>query len=61
MIGDFFLILLYLFLVIVFIGLFLVLIGGSLVVGIVGGIGVGVFYGFKNYFSSLAEEIRLRK
>lgn len=51
----------YITLMIFLIGLFLLLLGGSLFAGAVGGFFVGVFKGFKNYFSSLAENVKLRK
>lgn len=52
---------LYIAFIVLCIGLFLFLIQASLFVGAVGGVGVGIWNGFKNYFSSLAEEIKLRK
>ena len=51
----------YIAIVVFCIWLFFNLIWISLLVGAVGGLGVGLFYGFKNYFSSLIEEIKLRK
>lgn len=51
----------YIALMIFLIGLFLLLLRGSLFAGAVGGFFVGVFKGFKNYFSSLAENVKLRK
>lgn len=59
--GELIGIVLYIVAVVFFLGLFLNLIAGSLMVGAIGGVGVGLFYGFKNYFSSLIEEIKLRK
>ncbi len=43
------------------IGLFLFLLTGSLFVGSVGGLFLGFFKGFANYFSALGENLRLRK
>ena len=43
------------------VGIFLNLVAISLPIGIFGGIVVGFLYGIRNYFSSLMEEIRLRK
>ncbi len=59
--GELIGIVLYIAAVVFCLGLFLNLIAGSLMVGAIGGVGVGLFYGFKNYFSSLIEEIKLRK
>lgn len=59
--GEIILILLYIAAVAICLWLFLNLTAGSLMVGAIGGIVVGLFYGFKNYFSSLIEEIKLRK
>lgn len=61
LIGELLARVLYVGAVVVCIGIFLCVIAVSLVVGAVGGIGVGLFHGFANYFSALAEEIRLRK
>ena len=52
---------LYIVVVLFLLGLFLNLIGISLLIGTFGGIFVGIYKGFKNYFTSLVEEIRLRK
>ena len=54
-------IILYIAAVLFCLGLFLHLIGISLLIGTVGGVFVGIFYGCKNYFGSLIEEIKLRK
>ena len=59
--GEIIAIVLYLAAVLLCIGLFLLLIKWSMMIGAVGGVGVGIFFGFKNYFSSLIEEIKLRK
>ncbi len=52
---------LYVMLLIFCIGVFLFLLGASLFVGGVGGFFIGVFKGFKNYFSALAENLKLRR
>lgn len=54
-------IVLYIALMILCIGLFLFILWGSLVVGGIGGVFIGIFKGFKNYFSALAENLKLRK
>lgn len=59
--GEIIAIVLYIAAVIFCLWLFLSLISVSLTIGAVGGVAVGLFYGFKNYFSSLIEEIKLRK
>ena len=59
--GEIFVIVLYIALLIFCIGLFLFLLGGSLFVGAVGGFFIGIFKGFKNYFSALAENLKLRE
>lgn len=52
---------LYLALIVLCLGVFLNLVWISLAIGGAIGIVVGLIYGFGNYFSSLIEEIRLRK
>ena len=59
--GEIIAIVLYIALLVFCIGLFLFLLGGSLFVGAVGGFFIGMFMGVKNYFSALAENLKLRK
>ena len=54
-------IVLYIAALLLCIGIFLFILLGSLVVGGIGGVFIGIFKGFKNYFSALAENLKLRK
>lgn len=54
-------IVLYIIFLILCIELFLILLAGSLAVGGIGGLFIGIFRGFANYFSALFGNLRLRK
>lgn len=54
-------IVLYIAAMLLCVGLFLFILCGSLVVGGIGGVFIGIFKGFKNYFSALAENLKLRR
>lgn len=59
--GELIAIVLYISALLLCIGIFLFILWGSLVVGGIGGVFIGIFKGFKNYFSALAENLKLRK
>ena len=59
--GELIAIVLYIVALVLCIGIFLFILFGSLVVGGIGGVFIGIFKGFKNYFSALAENLKLRK
>ena len=59
--GELIAIVLYIVALLLCIGIFLFILWGSLVVGGIGGVFIGIFKGFKNYFSALAENLKLRK
>lgn len=59
--GKLIAIVLYIAALLLCIGIFLFILWGSLVVGGIGGVFIGIFKGFKNYFSALAENLKLRK
>jgi len=59
--GELIAIVLYIAALLLCIGIFLFILWGSLVVGGIGGVFIGIFKGFKNYFSALAENLKLRK
>lgn len=59
--GEILIIALYIVLLLFCIALFTLLLVGSLLVGAIGGLFIGFFKGFINYFSALGENLRLRK
>ena len=59
--GEILAIVLYIMAMIFCIGLFLFLLSVSLIIGSVGGLIIGVIKGFKNYFSALSENLKLRQ
>ena len=59
--GEVLAIILYIVVTVFCIGLLLLLLEGSLLVGAIGGFFIGVFKGFKNYFSALLGNLKLRR
>ena len=53
--------LLYVAFLLLCLGIFSFLLLGSLLIGSIGGVFIGTFKGFKNYFSALAQNLKLRK
>ena len=58
---ELFLIILYLMFLAFVIGLFVASINAALIVGTIGGIAVGVYYGVYNYLSSLFTNLKFKK
>ena len=54
-------IILYIVFLLFCLGFFMFLLGGSLFVGAVGGLFIGIYKAFVNYFSALVDNLRLRK
>jgi len=58
---EFLAIILYVVALVLCVGIFFFILCGSLFVGGVSGFFIGIFKGFKNYFSALVENLKLRK